>query len=181
MKQRAGMWCSPLVLFLFIIPQCRAATLQYQIEAAFLFNFTQFVDWPATAFDSNNSPLVIGVLGEDPFGSDLDDIVRGEVVNGHPLAVERYRSVQEIHRCHVLFIADSENAAFRSTLLALKHRNVLTVSNLDGFAKAGGVVRFRIADNKLRFRINVNAAHEAQLVISSKLLRQAELVGSTED
>lgn len=181
MKLIADIVCKSLLLYLLIIPLGNAATPEYQLEAAFLFNFTQFVGWPAAAFQDAKSPLVIGVLGEDPFGSYLDDIVRGEVINGHPLIIERYRSAQDIRHCHILFIADSERLNFNAALLGLKGQYVMTVSNLEGFAHAGGVVRFRIVDSRLRFLINIDAAHEAQLVISSKLLRQADVIGRTED
>lgn len=181
MKLFAHMMCCTVLMLLLVIPASGAASLQYQLEAAFLFNFTQFVEWPESAFAGNDSPLVIGVLGDDPFGSYLDEIVRGEVVNGHPLVVERYRNEQQIRHCQILFIANSESNSFQATLLALKNRNVLTVSNLEGFARAGGTVVFLVENSRLRLRINVNAVREARLVISSKLLKQAELVGRTEE
>ena len=175
-------WCNIcLLLCLLIASTSSAATLEYQLEAAFLFNFTQFVEWPATAFPAPDSPLVVGVLGEDPFGSYLDDIVRGEVINGHPLTVERYRNVQEIRTCHILFFADSERAYFRETLIKLREHSVLTVSNLEDFARAGGIVHFQIVDNRVRLRINIHAARDAQLTISSKLLKQADIIGDVED
>ena len=181
MKLIADIACKSLLLYLLIIPLGNAATPEYQIEAAFLFNFTQFVEWPAAAFQDPKSPLVIGVLGEDPFGSYLDDIVRGEAVNGHPLMIERYRSAQDIRRCHILFIADSERKNFNATLLGLKGQHVMTVSNLEGFARVGGIVRFRVVDSRLRFLVSIDAAREAQLIISSKLLKHADVIGRTED
>src|SRR5689334_16419660 len=87
-----------------------AVTPEYQLKAVFLFNFTQFVEWPPQAFADANSPLVIGVLGDDPFGAYLDETVRGETVNGRPLTVQRYASVEEASKCHVLFISHSEAA-----------------------------------------------------------------------
>lgn len=181
MSSTARALCKSLLLYLLIIPASKAATLQYKLEAAFLFNFTQFVEWPATAFPTRDSPMVIGVLGDDPFGSYLDDIVQGEVVNGHPLVIERYHSASEIRRCHILFFADSEIGNFRNVLVKMKDVGVLTVSNLDNFVTSGGVVRFRLMDNRVRFRINIHAARDAQLAISSKLLKQADIIGDTED
>lgn len=181
MSAAVRMMCKSVLLYLLIVPASRSETLEYQLEAAFMFNFTQFVEWPPTAFARPDSPLVIGVLGEDPFGSYLNDIVHGEIVNGHPITVEHYRIASEIQKCHVLFFADSERSSFRATLIALKDRSVLTVSNLEGFAMAGGIMRFRVVDNRLRLRINIHAAHDAQLTVSSKLLRQAEIIGDVED
>ena len=85
-----------------------AISKEYQVKALFLYNFSQFVEWPAEAFAEAQSPLVIGVLGEDPFGAYLDEIVRGEKVNNHPLVVQRYHQVEEIKTCHILFISQSE-------------------------------------------------------------------------
>jgi hypothetical protein len=155
-----------------------AASKEYQVKAAFLFNFSQFVDWPAGAFANSQSQLVIGVLGEDPFGSYLDDLVRNEKIGSHPLAVQRFRRVEDVKTCHILFISNSEERQLDHILGHLKGRNILTVSDIDGFAQRGGVVGFITANNKIRFKINVNAGKNANLSISSKLLRVAEIVNS---
>lgn len=154
---------------------------EYQVKAVFLFNFTQFVEWPATAFSSANSPLIIGVLGEDPFGAFLDETVRGETVNQRSLQVQRYSRVEEINNCHVLFISNSEAARQQQILSKLKGKSILTVGESDGFSRNGGVIRFATIANKIRLRINLEAAKEAELTISSKLLRPAEIVKAGED
>lgn len=154
------------------------ATREYDLKAAFLFNFAQFVEWPAATFASADEPFTIGVLGEDPFGAALDDLVRNEKVHGRPLVVRRYRSVDEIKGCQILFIGKSRGAKAEQILLALKGRNVLTVGETDEVASHGGVIRFFTERNKLRVRINVEAAKQEQLTISSKLLRLAEVVGN---
>lgn len=161
-------------------PAAAAPTPEYQLKAVFLFNFTQFVEWPAAAFDTAESPIVIGVLGADPFGPYLDETVRGETVNGRPLAVRRYASLDKLDGCHVLFVSRSETARVRQVLDATAGRNVLTVSDVDEFASQGGVIRFVTVSNKIRLRINLEAARKADLVISSKLLRPAEIVGPGE-
>jgi hypothetical protein len=172
-------------LLAFAAPSSRAqgsaAPTEYQVKAVFLFNFSQFVDWPATSFDDDRSPLVIGVLGGDPFGATLDEIVRGETVNGRQLVVRRYQSVQEIDACHILFIDRSQNEQLDAVLAALKGRNVLTVGDFAGFARRGGIVRFITVDNKIRLRVNLAAAQDAKLTISSKLLRPAQIVAPGED
>jgi hypothetical protein len=149
---------------------------EYQIKAAFLYNFSQFVEWPAGAFPNTQAPLVIGVIGDDPFGSYLDDIVRGEKVNNHPLVVQRFHRIDEITKCHVLFVSRSEAKQIEQILSTLRGRNILTVGDFEDFAQRGGMIRFITANNKIRFRINVGVARAAKLTISSKLLRAAEIV-----
>jgi hypothetical protein len=155
-----------------------AATKEYQVKAAFLFNFAQFVDWPAGAFENAHAPLVIGVIGEDPFGSYLDDIVRGEKIGSHSLEVKRFARVSDVKTCHILFVSKSESRQMDQIVGSLKNKNVLTVSDVDNFASRGGVIEFFTANNKIRFRINVSAARNASLTVSSKLLRVAEVVNS---
>lgn len=155
-----------------------ATAKEYQIKAVFLFNFTQFVEWPAKAFPEAGSPLVIGVLGEDPFGACLNEIVSGEKVNNRPLGVQRYRRVEEIGTCHVLFIAASEADRLEQILASLKGRNILTVGDVESFANRGGMIRFVTEKNKTRLKINLEAAKAANLTISSKLLKPAEIVSS---
>ena len=149
---------------------------EYQLKAVFLFNFAQFVEWPPQAFPDRQAPLVIGVLGEDPFGAYLDETVRDEKVNNRPLAVQRYRRVEEIKSCHVLFISRSETDRLEQILAGLKGRSILTVGDAEGFAQQGGMIRFVNEKNKIRLRINLDAAKAAKLTISSKLLRPAEIV-----
>ena len=149
---------------------------EYQIKAVFLFNFVQFVDWPPRAFSKAQSPLVIGVLGEDPFDSYLDEAVRGEKVNDHPLVIRRYRRPEDIGPCHILFISRSEAGRLGQVLAALKGRSILTVGDMAGFAERGGMIRFVTENNKIRLQINVDAARAADLTISSKLLEPAQIV-----
>ena len=113
-----------------------AAPSEYQVKAVFLFNFAQFVDWPAEAFPRPDAPFVIGILGEDPFGAQLDDVVRGETVNKRPLVIERYRSVAEIRNCNILFIGGNEGGHLDEILMALKGRSILTVGDADAAATA---------------------------------------------
>lgn len=152
-------------------------TREYQVKAVFLFNFAQFVEWPANAFAEPQTPLVIGILGDDPFGPYLDEAVRGETVNNHPLVVQRYRRAEDITTCHILFISTSEDAHLGQVLDDLKGRNILTVGEGDRFAVRGGMIRFIMDHNRVRLRINLEATEAANLKLSSKLLRPAEIVG----
>ena len=161
--------------------QAPAAPTEYQVKAVFLFNFSQFVDWPSASFADGRSPLVIGVLGSDPFGATLDEIVRDETVNGRPLAVRRYDSVEQIDACHILFIERSQDERLDAVLAALKGRNVLTVGDFAGFARRGGIIRFVTVGNKIRMHVNLAAAQEENLTISSKLLRPAHIVAPGDD
>jgi YfiR/HmsC-like len=149
---------------------------EYPLKAVFLLNFAQFTDWPTNAFDTSASPLVIGVLGDDPFGSILDDAVQGETVNGRKFVVERYHRMEDIKTCHILFISPSETKRLDQIVGGLKRKPVLTVSDIDGSAYRGVCVRLMTENNKIHLRINTDALKEAQLTMSSKLLRLAEIV-----
>ena len=179
LKQLPHFWFAAFVVLLGGTLDSRAQadiSKEYQIKAVFLFNFTQFVDWPPTAFTSADEPFCIGVLGEDPFDAFLDETVRGEKVNGHPLIVQRYHNVSDITNCQVLFISRSESKRVDQILASLKDQNILTVSDIDGFAKNGGVICFVTEQNKIHFRINLAAAKNAGLTISSQMLQLAEIV-----
>jgi hypothetical protein len=154
-----------------------AAPTTSQVEAVFLFNFSQFVDWPPQAFPQPDSPIVIGVLGSDPFDGTLDEVVRGEMVKGRPLVVRRFQHVEQLTDCHILFISRSERPRLEPIVQTLKGRSILTVSDLDEFASQGGVIGFILMDNKIRLRVNLQAAKDAGLTLSSKLLRPAQIVG----
>ncbi|HKT61784.1 MAG TPA: YfiR family protein [Gemmatimonadales bacterium] len=154
---------------------------EYQLKAVFLFNFAQFVEWPSSTFPAPDTPLVIGVLGDDPFGPYLDDAIRGESVNGRPLLVRRYRDVRDIDTCHILFVSRREQGHLEQVLDSLKGRSILTVSDADRFASLGGMIRFVTDHNRIRLRINLEAAKAANLTLSSKLLRPAQIVTTGRD
>lgn len=145
----------------------------------FLLNFAQFTNWPTNAFAKPDSPFVVGVLGRDPFGPVLDAAVQNEVVNGRKFVVERYLRIENMQTCHILFISQSEVNHLDRIVDALKDRPVLTVSEIDGAANRGMCVRFITENNKIHLRINPEALQAAQLTMSSKILRLAELVGPT--
>ncbi len=155
-----------------------SAQREYQIKAVFLLNFARFVDWPATAFATDTAPLELGVLGDDPFGSYLDDAVRGETINRRPIIVRRFRRAADMAHCHVLFICRSEAARLEQILTSLDGRGILTVSDANGFADKGGMIGFVKHDEKVRLQINLDAAKDSNLTISAKLLRPSEIVGN---
>jgi hypothetical protein len=159
------------------VPAQRGAFAEREVKAVFLLNFVQFVDWPSTAFAGPDSPVVIGVLGDDPFGPLLDEVVVGEVVKGRKLSVARFRRVEDVKNCHVLFVSPSEAATYERILTALNSRPMLTVGETTNFTTLG-MIRFLTESNRVRLEVNVEAAKSAGLTISSNLLRAARIVGT---
>jgi hypothetical protein len=156
------------------------ASPEYEVKAVFLFNFAQFVQWPASSFATDQAPLVIGIIGEDPFGSYLKEAVQGEKVNGHSIVVQHYSNMDEIKTCHILFVNLPE---IRLDQVAenLKGRSTLTVSDAPDFLKHAGMIRFFTRNKKIQLQINLESAREANLVISSKLLRLAEIFSAAKN
>jgi hypothetical protein len=154
------------------------AASEYQIKAVFLFNFSHFVEWPPQAFTTPSEPFVIGILGDDPFGTRLDDVVRNERIGEHPLVVRRFRKAEDIGNCQILFIDRSDSAKVGQVVGSLNHREVLTVSDTEGAVEHGAMIQFATDNSHIRLRINAEAARSAGLVISSKLLHLAEIVGT---
>ena len=149
---------------------------EYQIKAAFLLSFAKFVEWPAGKFHSDQDALQICVIGEDPFGKDLDETVAGKAVNGRPVAVHRMREASRARECHVAFVGLAQPQEFREALQTLNGAGVLTVGESDAFRGADGIINFVLEQNRVRFEINPAAANRAGLKISSKLLSLARLV-----
>ena len=154
-----------------------APSKEYEIKAAFLFNFVQFVKWPPDAFTSPDAPLCIGVFGDDPFDGALDDTIRGESVDGHKLVVMHLHSLSDLGGCQMIFVARSEEGDLGQILAAINSRPILTVSEIDRFAQNGGDIDFYLSNGKVRFEINPGAARRCGLKISSQLLALGRIVG----
>lgn len=154
----------------------KAPSREYQIKAVFLYNFAQFVEWPAGAFPEAQAPLIIGVLGQDPFGGYLEEIVRGEKINEHPLLVQRYRDVSAAKNCHILFVNLTKADDLKQVFTSMKSQNTLLVGDASNFIQQGGMIRFFTENSKTRIQVNLETVKEAELVISSKLLRLADVV-----
>lgn len=150
------------------------AAEEYEVKAAFLLNFTKFVAWPPDAFATARSPLAVCVFGEDPFGNALDEMVRGEAVNGHAVTVQRIRRAPESKACQVLYFARLGREAEK--ILADAGPGVLTVGEGDKFLQQGGMIAFVVEDRRVRFDINQNAAAKAMLMVSSRLMMVARTV-----
>ena len=150
-----------------------AILLEYKVKAAFLFNFAKFVEWPTTAFKAENSPLAIGILGDTTLPPDLEQAVNGRTVNGRPVVIHRSKRIEDLLEAHVLFIFSSEQADYGQILSGLRGRGVLTVGESPEFLRQGGIIKFVLRDNKVRFEIDRAAAEREGLRISSQLLKLA--------
>ncbi len=173
-------WLATVAALLVSPPDSRAAPpTEYQIKAAFLINFTRFIDWPADKLPRPDTPIEIGILGDDPFGSDIDAMARNNTAGGHPLRIVRLATLEEIGLCHIVYISESaSDRVSRGFLEGLGEASVVTVSDIRDFAQAGGMIGFRMRDKKVRLDINNRAAERAGLKISSKLLNVARIVAS---
>lgn len=159
-----------------------ADSSEYLIKAGFIYNFAKFVEWPSATFSQPDSPIVIGVLGTDPFGSVLDRIVEDKKIGPRGFVVKRYKwgkDLKDLKDCKILFVSASEKAHIDEILQSVKGQPILTVGETPGFAERGGVIRFTVEDNRVRFEVNVDAAHQAELNISSRLLTLAKIIPQT--
>lgn len=153
---------------------------EYALKAAYLSNFTESVKWPKSAFAEEAAPLVMGVLGDDPFGSTLDDEVKGKSVSGHPVVVKRYGGFdkvqkEELLQCHLLFIANSEQDKIREILASLKGSPLLTVSEIDQFPGVGGMIQFVQEGDRIGLVINPKTAIGVKLRLSSQLMMSSKI------
>jgi hypothetical protein len=149
---------------------------QYQVKAFFLYNFARYVQWPAQTFASATDSIAICILGRNPFGTGLEQAISGKIVEGRSLVVREISALPAQCSCNILFVAGPERKRFQSGAAALRESGVLTVGETPGFAKEGGVINFKLEDGKVRFEINVDAAAQERLHISSKLLSLAQIV-----
>ena len=148
---------------------------EYPVKAAFLFNFAKFVEWPSDAFKSSEDPIAICVLGQDPFGSALEDLVRNKTVVNRTFVVRDVNNAQQASKCHIVFVSASERKRCRSLLGELKGRSILTVGEAEDFIENGGIINFKLKDARVRIEIDAGTAERARLRISSKLLSLAEI------
>lgn len=166
-----------LALLLAAAPASPAqGTREYDLKAVFLFRFASFVEWPESAFRAPDDPLVIGVLGQDPFGASLDDVLRSETARNRPIVVRRFAQARDVSDCQILFISRSEGPRLGQVLHALHGRPILLVSDIDRFAGEGGMIAFNTAESRVQLTINMAAVRAAGLTVSSKLLRLARVI-----
>jgi len=149
---------------------------EYQLKAAFLFNFAKFVDWPPDSFASPQAPFLICIVGNDPFGGAIDSTLRGQSIRGRAVAVQRVQDVSQLRHCQMAFVSSSERRQLQEILQNIQGASVLLVGESPGFAAAGGAIQFGMKDDRVRFSINPDAAARAGLRVSSKLLSLATIV-----
>lgn len=146
----------------------------YEVKAAFLYNFAKFVHWPDEAL--SGPVFVVAIVGDDPFGPVLDRAFAGKTVQGRPVEVRRGKAAREFAAAQMVFIGSSERTHLGETLAVLKNSSALTVGDMDRFADGGGMVGFRTMDSTVRFEINLREVRLARLQMSSQLLRLAQRV-----
>jgi YfiR/HmsC-like len=168
-----------IAICLITAQECQAqeSLPEYQVKAAYLFNFLKFVEYPGESFADPLAPIVIGVVGDDPFGSALPQVVIGKTVQGRDLVIHVYRPGEDLRDAHILFISASERKRLPTILASLRGSSVLTVSDAAGFLDAGGMIQFLNENDRVRFAINTDATTRAKLKVSSKLLSLARPVG----
>ena len=149
---------------------------EYLIKAAYLYNFAMFVEWPHDTFRTATTPIVIGVVGADPFGLALDRMVQDKRINNRPIVVERFKISDDIRRCHILFVSQAESARFGDLVRRVGTQPVLIVGDDSETMSRGGTIAFVLRDDKVGFEINLAAARRARLTISSKMLNLAQVV-----
>jgi YfiR/HmsC-like len=165
--------CLSLTLLLLAAGAQESQPSEYQVKAAFLFNFAKFVEWPPETFAVETSPLVIGIMGDNPFGGALESTIQNKTINNRSLVIKSLHSLAEATNCQILFINASEKKRFAEIFQSLHRSSILTVSETEGFTEAGGMINFVLENKKIRFQINDEAAKAARLKISSKLLTLA--------
>lgn len=177
-----------LVLFIFcyivlrsnpVLLQQNPGEVEYRLKAVYLFNFLQFIEWPANVYENEESPVVVGIFGKDPFEKIIDETFSAEKAGSHPIQIIRFRKLEEMSSCHVLFISSSEKEISSASLKSLAESSILTVSDMENFAERGGSIGFYLENNKIKFEINMLALRQAQLKVSSKLMRLAKIINPT--
>lgn len=151
---------------------------EYLIKAGFIYNFAQLVQWPAGAFAQADSPIVIGIFGTDPFGGIIDRVVENKKLDGRSLVVKRLKRGASVKDCNILFVSASEAPHLDEVIQSTKGLPILTIGETPGFAVRGGIINLTLEGNKVRFEVNIDAAKQANLSISSRLLALARIVSA---
>lgn len=162
------------------VPQFVAAQVdsagEYEVKAAILYNLMRFVEWPPSTYPNPQAPTILCIFGRDPFGQSLSSIVSNQTTNGRPVLIRHTRTDKELVGCHVLYVSSSERKQVAEILSAAAGSHILTVGEITQFAARGGIIQFGLEDKQVRFDINLDAAGEAGLKISSRLLVLARVV-----
>jgi hypothetical protein len=177
-RHGAVRWWLVLVLLVPVFASCLKAATEYEVKAAFLFNFAKFIEWPLEVLKPGNQPMVIGVLGDSPLGQSLAAVVDKQTVKGHRIEVRHYSTADDVSSCQILFINSAEKKRVKNALQQAQSASILTVGEDPEFAAEGGMINFVLVDKTVRFEINTKAVAAAKLKVSSKLLAVAHKVES---
>ena len=153
-----------------------AKPTDYQVKAAYLYNFGRFIEWPTKTPVTQNDPFTVCVLGQDPFGPTLDTVLAGETIGGKKVVAMRISNPQDSVKCRILFLSAEENIRLKKTIELLDKEAVLTVSDMPKFSQHGGMIQFVLEGNRIRFEVNLAATQHAGLTLSSELLKVASAV-----
>jgi len=174
-----GKWLGVLLILLGCLASSQAANdapSDYEVKAAFLGKFADFIEWPAEAFTNSHGRFVIGILGKDPFGSLLERVFRDQQIQGRPLEIRRIAADGEATGCHIVFISSAVRPQYGVVVRRIQRAGLLTVGDGEGFCRAGGLIGFYKAGPKVQFAINVSRARVADLKISSRLLALSRVI-----
>jgi hypothetical protein len=174
-----------LLSVFLILTFCRVSYSQryteYEVKAAYIFNFAKFVEWPDSMFQSKSSPIILGIYNGDPFGEILKMTFNDRLVNGRKWVIKYFKEVDKIEKCHILFIPQIDQIELLKVLNTVRNKSILTVGdNIKDFGQSGGMINFTSQNSKYRFEININEAAKVRLIISSKLLVLSKIVKSNE-
>jgi hypothetical protein len=178
-RARAWWWAVGAVFVLVSAGQpisAAQAMNEYQVKAAYLYNFAKFVEWPARAFENSTAPIRLCALNYPSFDSELSQMVKGKTIAGRPVAVVEVGNVEQARSCHLLFINSTQDKQAQHIIESLRDTSVVTVGESNGFVEKGGILNFVLVDDRVQFQINHKAANQAGLRISSQLLSLARLV-----
>ena len=179
--KRHGWRLTPILLLLFFLnaglnPTVQASSSrEYAIKAAFLYNFAKFVEWPLQSFEDSTTPIILCILGKDPFGVFLKPI-KDKTVKGKKIIIKYSPKIDDMEKCHVLFVGKSEDKQLVRILARIRDWNVLTVSDIGDFAQRGGIIGLTKEEDEIHFEINLEASKMADLKISSRLLKIARII-----
>jgi hypothetical protein len=175
MNRRIQIFFLALIFMQSLITQSQTLT-EHQVRAAYLYNFVKFVEWPDGTFKDESEAILIGLFKDDPVKEELESIIKGRTIDSRPIRIKLLGNSKDADECHVVYLADAERRHQISTINMLGSKPVLTISDADYFCRIGGMIRFFVHENRFRLEINRTAVDRAQLEISAKILRVAEII-----
>lgn len=149
---------------------------EYEVKAAYVLNFARFAEWPAESFENDSAPVILGILGRDPFGSLLDRTLANQKIGKRGIEIRRGARLQDLGTCHLLFISETETERVEQAIAGARVQGVLTISEFENFAALGGAIGFYAEEKRIRFEVNLRACEKNGIKLSSKLLKLARIV-----